>query len=568
MNSFLPFSFVVGVGTLVWACSDDDPAGTSGAGAGGAAPSTTTGQTSATTSSTGSGGGGGWDPRFDAFVEALQEDLAANDAYGVSVAIMEGGQITFAHAFGSKDPDGVEPLTPSTLMQIGSTTKQMTATALLRKVEAGDLALDDTMEATLPMLEFAQGGTWDDQLTAHHLISHQGGIYDLVDWAGSANDASLATFTYGPFANELFFMSPPGAFWNYSNPNFSLAGLVTEELDSRPWGDIMREDVFAPLGMNRTFTRKAEVEADGDFALSYGFSVSDLTNGGAPGDVTMAQIGDSASVRPAGLVWTTPTQMMNWATFLMHGNTTVLSDALRAEITSEQVDTLFVNGNLHYGYGMHVWRGFLTSDGTSFYPVPVWEHGGNTLTFTNDFWMLPEQDFALAITVSGYGTDFSHSVDVAIETLVELPEPVEAPMYTVDPTQFVRHVGTYSDPFNVGDMIIEDQGGMLTISMPDLDALGYDVSPELTAISSEIFVVEIDGTPFDLTFIPTTPGGNSVHVRNRSFVCSRPEVMPFAAASPLGPKAAPDRAAFDRVIAHARMNPLSRRIFSPALQQH
>jgi CubicO group peptidase (beta-lactamase class C family) len=521
----LLLSALVSAGVV--ACDDDETAsggGGAGTGAGGANGEGASGAGGSTTTS----GTGGWDARFDPLVAALEDDLAESGAFGVSVAVLEKGEITFAQAFGSKDQAGTQPLTPHTLMQIGSTTKQLTAAAVLQKVESGSLSLDDNPESLLPMLDFALDPTWDDQILVRHLISHQGGFYDYTEWNQLSDDARLASFTYGDFAESIFLMNPPGVFWNYSNPNFSVAGLITEELDTRAWPDIMREDIFVPLGMDRTFLRKSEVEADGDYALSYGIvGVGDNT----PGEVSMGQMGDSAWVRPAGLAWTTPSQMATWSKFLMEGDDAVLGEALRSEITSEQVDTGFLAGNMHYGYGMFVWRGYLTNEEV-WYPVRVWEHGGNTLSFTNSLTILPDQEFAIVITSSAFGTDFSHSVDVALETLVDLPAPTAAPEYEIDPATFGRHVGTYSDPYNIGDVIITEEGGDLHVSMPELDAAGYDVDPILVPVSSEIFVVFIDGAPLDLTFIPSTPGGDSTYIRNRGFVASRPEQMGLTSRGP------------------------------------
>jgi CubicO group peptidase (beta-lactamase class C family) len=518
-------------------------------------------------SSTGGAGGahGAWDARFDPFVKALLDDLAASKAFGVSAAILEHGQVTFAHAFGSKDADGKVPLAPDTLMQIGSTTKQLAATAVLRKVEQGKVKLDATLKEMLPDLDFSRDATWSSAILLRHLISHTAGSYDMTPWGGSSADSELAKFTYGTFAKQEWMMSPSGAFWNYANPNFILAGLVAERLDGRAYPDLMREDIFVPLGMKRTFLRKAEVEADGDYALSYGYTAADLAGSNPTlGPVTMAEMSDSAWVRPAGLTWTTPTQMMSWASFVMHGNPAVLSDELRQEITKEQVDTLYLSGNQHYGYGMFVMRGYLTA-GHSFYPTPVWEHGGNTLSFTNILTILPEKDFAIAICSSAYATDFQGALDAAVTTLVDLPAPTAGPKYVIDPSTFDRHVGTYEDPYNVGEVVITRQGDDLYVSAPTAEKAGYTVEPKLKAVSSEIFLMTLAGQTLDLTFIPATPGGPSMYIRNRAFVTTRVPDAPDGGAGDGGAPAAKaevpieeTRARIARALIEAKMQPLRR----------
>lgn len=536
------------VAALSLGCGDDGSGGNgaeAGGGSGGSGGAGATGGSGAG----GGDGGANVDPRFQPLVDALEADLAASDAFGVSVAVLEKGEVTFAHAIGSKDAEGAEPLTPHTLMQIGSTTKQLTAAALLRKVDAGALSLDSTVEEVLPGVEFTLDPTWDDQMTMHHLLSHQSGLYDFADWSDAPDDDHLEDLM-GDLDDELFLMSPPGAFWNYSNAGFSLAGLATEHLDTRAWSDILHEDLFAPLGMSRTFMRKSEAVADGDYSLSFGFTKSDLQTGGPQGAVEMDDVLDSAFSRPAGLAWSTPTEMLAWARFLMEGNEDVLSDELRGELTSAQVDTLFLHGSMQYGYGMFVWDGYLTADG-DVYETPVWEHGGNTLTFTNIMIMLPEHDFAVVITSSAYGTDFARSADAAIESLVEgLPSPVAFEPYEVDPSTFDRHVGSYDDPYNVGAVEISLEGDELRIAMPDLDALGYDVDPVLTPISSDIFVVTIDGEPMDVTFIPEGAGDASTFMRNRSFVVTR---MADAPPSPSPLPSQVRRARVDQALARSRV---------------
>ena len=455
---------------------------------------------------------------FETFVNTLKNDLNKSYALGVSVAVMKDGKVIFARAYGFKDVDGEVPLTPETLMQIGSTTKQMTATGLLRKVEAGEFTLENTLNDVLPDLEFKLDETWDDQITLHHLISHQGAFYDWIPWDYTPVDDMLEATGYGTYAKTYFLMALPGSFYNYSNPNFVYAGLVTEKHDTRFWPDMMIEDIYKPLGMNRTFLRKSEVTGDGDYSDSYGIDFND-TESGTQKALTIDQIADSAFTRPAGLAWTTPTQMMKWADFLMKGNSDVLGDKYRQMITTPQVDTLYAAGTMHYGYGMFVETGYMSEDG-KWYEIPVWEHGGNTISFSNILYILPEQNFAVNICSSGYATDFSKSLNEAITTLADLPEPSEnVPAYETDSSKFDDHLGTYNDPYNVGTMEITRDGDTLKVSAPTLEQYGYTVTPELTAISSDIFILYLDGEPLDITFVKED--GKSKFMRNRIFVLTK-----------------------------------------------
>lgn len=457
--------------------------------------------------------------QFEPLEEALQADLAASHAYSVSAAVYRNGRVIWAQAYGQLGPDGGTP-TPDTLYQIGSTTKQMTAVGLLQRVEDGEAALDDDLETLLPELDFALDPSWDDQITLHHLLTHQGAIYDWIDWSRTDDDDDLADYAYGFTADNLFLMAPPGSFWNYSNPNFIFAGLVTEELDgSRYWSDIMAQDVYQPLGMDRTWLRRSEVAADGDYAESYGYGLSTLATGQLV-HVTLDDTPDPGSARPAGLAWSTPTQMLTWADFIMHGDASVLSDALRQEMMEPQVSTLYSDEGF-YGYGLMVDEGITVSE-TEHYPVRVISHGGNTLSFSSELYMIPSSDCALSILSSGYATDFTQSVITGLTTLCpDLPEPDEPTGYSFDPDLIDRHVGHYDDPYNVGEVFVTREGDGLQVEAPFLEQLGYTVAPDLVHLSTDIWYVSVDGTWMDITFIPETEGGDSEWIRNRSFVVTR-----------------------------------------------
>jgi hypothetical protein len=177
---------------------------------------------------------------------------------------------------------------------------------------------------------------------------------------------------------------------------------------------------------------------------------------------------------------------------------------------------------------MIIMNGYYALDG-NWYEMQVWTHSGATMSFVNILYMLPEQKFAFDICMSTViFAELSASLDAAITTLVDLPAPSEVSELTIDPEQFDDHVGTYYDPYYLGDVIITRDGDTLLIELPTMTENGHNVLPNLEAISSDNFNVYIDLGPRDLTFIRSEPGGLSTYIRNRDFVATRVEEEPDA----------------------------------------
>jgi CubicO group peptidase (beta-lactamase class C family) len=434
----------------------------------------------------------------------LAADLEANDAPAVSVAIRL-GDATWAQALGSADPILEVPVTPQTLFQIGSTTKMLTAMAVLQQADAGQLTVDDEVWDHLPEFSFADDPKITRAMSIHHLLTHQGGFYDWLDWDGPTRDADLYDWTHSyPDANWL--MSPPGAFWNYSNPNFVVAGLIAELRDGRSYPDLLRQDLLLPLGMEQTVLRNRDLE--GQAAVGVGLDLD-----GNYGPMSLDDIADPAHARPAGSsTWSTPTEMLAVADLLMHGNPDVLSDASVAAMTQPHVALEGAWGDDHYGYGIMVRTGLNLDSG--YQETTVWEHGGNTLSHTSDFYLLPDHDFAISVLSSGYGTDFTGTIVVAIETLIDLGEPETPPEVTLDPDRLDDHVGSYRDP-SLGGFVVTREGDTLQLEMPLLAAYGYKVGTELEPLGNDAFLLWLDSYPYEVTFLGGSP---SQYMRNRSFV--------------------------------------------------
>lgn len=485
------------------------------------------------------------DPKFDAVVAKLEAELDANYAEGVSIAVMEGGAYTWIEGFGITEPSTDAPVAPDTIFQIGSTTKQMTAANFLQALGP---SLDATVAELLPAFSLTSDPGWAEDATLRDLLSHQGGLVDSLDWSASSDDDQLAAWHYEVYAPNLWANNPAGALWNYSNPNFTVAGLAVEthDPDGRYWPDIMEEDLFGPLGMTSTFARKGPVASSGRYSQSWGVTPSNYS---ALQFVSMDDIVDPASIRPAGLVWSTPSDMCRWGSFLLHGDPGVLADDLRAEITTAQTHTIdyieFPGYPVGYGLGEFVWDEYPLSDGV--YPLRVWTHGGNTLSFTSALVILPDQDVVISILSNGAGDDWHDTTEAILRAVVTpFPDPVPGAGLVVDPTDLDSHVGHYLDPHNVGEVDITAGGEHgLQISMPLLDQYGYSVATDLVPLTTDLWYVIVDGVPYDLTFIRDAGDAGDPWVRDRAFVLGRAD----ATSARLAP---PGRAAVAAALERAR----------------
>ncbi len=513
---------------MLWllGCPDEAPTET------GASPNDTGRDTG--TTETGDSGRDEWifDPAD--IVEAVESDLAANMASGAQVAIWLDGAVIYSQGFGTRHPETDEPVATTTLFQIGSDTKKMTAAALLQAESRGDIQLD----AGIASLGFDLSATpdWADGATIRDLLSHQGGLYDYTPWSDRPDDAYLAEHGHGDFESREWAQAPAGAMWNYSNANFSLAGLLHEDHDDRAWGDILEDDLLVPLGLDRSYARKSAVEADGDYATGYGLILGDYDAfdpwADVPyeiGVVEMSEEADNAFTRPAGLVWSTAEQMVRYGAFLIDGNAAVLDASVHDQLTTPLVRLYPQIDTQHYALGLMVLDGFQL--GRKYYETPLWVHGGNTMAFTSNFYVLPEQRVVVSVLSNGYGDDFDDTVVAAIKSLDVLPDAGDVSWPGTE-TDHAALIGTYIEPI-LGEIVVSDTDGALGVSIPGLTERGYEVTPELIyAGVTDIYYVEIDNYAWEFSFIQDEVGVYR-YVRDRKFVGTRQEGL-AATGSPTG----------------------------------
>ncbi|MEO0321354.1 MAG: serine hydrolase domain-containing protein [Myxococcota bacterium] len=462
----------------------------------------------------GSDAGSAHAPEIRPIVAAAEADLRRNLASCVSVAVWRDDQVE--HLFGLGTTVSLEGRAPDedTLFMIGSDTKKITAAHLLQRAEATGLDLEAPLRELAPELRLPEAEL-ALEVTPHQLLTMQSGLVDYTGtFPASTTDGELERVTVEDLGAALFAMNPPGLFWNYSNPNFALAGWLAERASEVPWADGVEDDLFAPLGMTRSVARRADVDAN------HASGVGTVRAVGAIGPVQLEATWEDAWIRPAGLVWSTPSDQMRLAAFLVDGDPAVLSDARREAITTPHVAASPDTDRTSYGYGVVVDRGLTLPSG--FYPdVAVWSHGGNTLTHTSTWYVLPAQRVAVAILSNGLGDDFRATAAAALEALADLPAPGDAPP-ALAPVDAVTDAlaGRYLDAFSVGSVEFTRTAAGLAVAIPVLDDAMVPYAAALTARSPREWIIEVQGDPLGLRFYADEQGEGGYLV-TRGFVARR-----------------------------------------------
>jgi CubicO group peptidase (beta-lactamase class C family) len=177
------------------------------------------------------------------------------DTPGCATGLAQTGHPPVLAAFGSADLEHGVPLTPNSIFEAGSVSKQFTAAAIFVLVQEGRLKLTDDVRKYLPeMPDYGQ------PLTIEHLLTHTSGLRDwgeveeVAGWPrGSrvyANDDILAAT-----ARQRALNYPPGQDWLYGNTGFNLAAVVVARVAGQSLADFTRDRFFRPLGMAHTSWR-------------------------------------------------------------------------------------------------------------------------------------------------------------------------------------------------------------------------------------------------------------------------------------------------------------------------
>lgn len=187
----------------------------------------------------------------------LRTIVAKHRVPGLVACRIDGTTVTRIGAAGVRRRGSPEPVTIDDRMHLGSCTKAMTATLCALLVREGKLSWTTTIGDVFPERRAAMSEHWRgvrlDSLLHNRSGApedlDEGGLWDrLWKFGGTPRDARLLLL------DGVVRMKPAaaqGERYVYSNAGFSIAGAMAERVTDREWESLMRERVFAPLGMKR-----------------------------------------------------------------------------------------------------------------------------------------------------------------------------------------------------------------------------------------------------------------------------------------------------------------------------
>ena len=171
---------------------------------------------------------------------------------GCAVAVAQDGSLIFSRGYGYANLDYDIPITPETVFDIASVSKQFNAAVLTMLALEGKLSLDDDVRKWLPELP-----AFEQTITLRHMMYHTSGLRDYLNLFPLAGRGD-----YFPISHEqiLDMMSrqqalifPPGDQYRYSNTAYMLLAQVIERASGKSIGEQVNERIFEPLGMTGSY---------------------------------------------------------------------------------------------------------------------------------------------------------------------------------------------------------------------------------------------------------------------------------------------------------------------------
>jgi CubicO group peptidase (beta-lactamase class C family) len=379
---------------------------------------------------------------------------------GCAVAAAVNGEQMVRAAYGMADLEHEVPITPETIFEAGSVSKQFTAAAVLLLARDGRLSLDDPARKYIPELP-----DFGAPLTIRQMLHHTSGLRDwgnLAAIAGWPRGSRVHTHAHvlDILTRQRALNFPPGTRWSYSNSGYNLAAILVSRVSGQSFADFTTARIFEPLGMRDTSWRDDYTRIVKRRAVAY-----------SERQGTFATDMPFENVHGNGGLLTTVGDLLKWnENFTRHkvGDAQFVADLERR--------ATFNDGRSHeYALGLYV---------DTYKGVREIDHSGGTAGYRSHLGRYPDQKVSVAVLCNaGSANATAYAKAVAELFLTGLRTTTPAPSHTLTDTEATRLAGFYRSA----------QPAAVTTIIHDQDGLRLQNGTRLLSTSATSFVTS-DGT--------------------------------------------------------------------------
>lgn len=377
-------------------------------------------------------GASGPQDKTAAAVDEVFADYTKAGSPGCAVAVYRDGRISYTKGYGLANIEEDVPITPQTVFDIGSTSKQFTAASILLLEKDGKLSINDEVRKYIPELP-----DYGQKISILNLLNHTSGLRDyltLMELAGINTDSvTTDEDALQIIARQKALNFAPGSDWLYSNTGYFLLSIIVKRVSGKTLREFAAENIFSPLGMTHTQYRDDHAALIANRALAYDPREN---KGGYTLDVSyFEQTGD-------GAVHTSVEDLLKWDANFYSGH--VGGKDFLAEIQER--------GKLNGGKVLDYAKGLFIADYRGMHTV---SHGGAWGGYRAELLRFPEQHFSVACLCNRADANPSrraHQVaDVYLSGLMRPREEKKAedlkPTVKKEVSQTAEQLGAYAGDY-------------------------------------------------------------------------------------------------------------------------
>lgn len=399
----------------------------------------------------------------------LEERLKALNIPGVSIAFVSNGMVEWARAYGMADRGENQKMTTETMLLAGSISKPVAALRAHQLVENGTFSLDENVNNYLKTWQLPDNEfTETEKVTLRRILNHTAGLtvwgfpgYDKGDYIpttaevldGKGNTDSVRVY------------KKPGESWMYSGGGYTIMQLMIEENEPVSFVESLQTHVLDPLGMQKsTFANPLSEEYHGIAATGYRGNGAEV-EGKWPIYPEMAAAG----------LWTTPTQLIQYAIEVQRINNSKEDGILKYETVKE----MLTPGYNNHGLGPQVQR-------------HMFGHGGADEGFRAQMFGWMDQPHAIVVMVNSDNGSIMQEIILAVaeEYGLEGIRPNELSTIEMAEADLQKFTGKFKVS-DLGDCELTIENGQLKVTATFLPK-----PLMLLPMTTNRFFDESDGTPF------------------------------------------------------------------------